>query len=76
MDVRDLSRGQLVQLKQRYLFELVDEGTFAGVLGVDYDEPSYADLADADGIVPDDVIFNNYEGVNLVKEDFWLCGSL
>ena len=25
----------------------------------------------ADGIVPDDVIFDNYSDVNFVKEDFW-----
>ena len=54
MDVRDLSREQLVELKQHYISELVNEGTFAEVMNRDYDEPSYSDLANADEIVPDD----------------------
>ena len=37
----------------------------------DYDEPSYWDLAHADDIVPDDVIFKNYEGVEFVNDDFF-----
>lgn len=71
MDVRDLSREQLVELKERYLTQLADEGTFAEVLGVDYDAPSYWDMANADEIVPDDVIYRQYEGVDFVKDDFF-----
>lgn len=70
MKVTELNREQLIQLKQRYLTELADEGTFAEILDVDYDEPSYSDLANADEIVPDDVVFRNWEGVNFVEEDF------
>lgn len=70
MKVTELNREQLTQLKQRYLGILADEGTFAEVLDVDYDEPSYSDLANADEIVPDDVIFDHYEGSNFVEEDF------
>ena len=70
MTVTELNRQQLIQLKQRYLTELADEGTFAEILDVDYDEPSYSDLANADEIVPDDVVFRNWEGVNFVEEDF------
>ena len=70
MTVTELNREQLIQLKQRYLTELADEGTFAEILDVDYDEPSYGDLANADEIVPDDVVFRNWEGVNFVEEDF------
>lgn len=75
MDVRDLSREQLVELKQRYLTQLADEGTFAEVVGRDYDSPSYGDLADADEIVPDDVIYRQYEGVNFVKDDFFCSAA-
>lgn len=71
MDVRDLNREQLTQLKQQYLGILADEGTFAEVLGVDYDEPSYGDLAYADEIVPDEVVFRQWEGTNFVEEDFF-----
>ena len=41
MDVHDLSRDQLIELKQNYFTELVNEGTFAEVVGRDYDEPSW-----------------------------------
>lgn len=70
MDVRDLSREQLIQLKQAYLTDLANEGTFAEVVGRDYDEPSYGDLADADDIVPDEVVFRQWENTNFIEEDF------
>ena len=75
MDVLELSREQLVELKQNYLEKLADEGSFAEVLDVDYDEPSYSDLANADEIVPDDVIFKNYEGVCFVNDDFFCTAN-
>ena len=75
MDVRDLSREQIVELKCNYMTELVNEGSFAEIMGVDYDEPSYWDLANADEIVPDDVIFEHYDGVYFVEDDFF-CTSL
>ena len=70
MDVRDLSREQLAQLKGNYLCQLADEGIFAEITGRDYDAPSYYDMAFADEIVPDDVIFEHYEGFSFVEEDF------
>ena len=71
MNVTELSREQLTELKCNYLEQLADEGSFAEVLDVDYNEPSYSDLANADEIVPDDVIFWNYEGVCFVPDDFF-----
>lgn len=71
MDVTELTREQLVELKCNYMGMLADEGTFAEVLNRDYDEPSYADLAEADDIIPDEVIFRNYEGVYFVNDDFF-----
>lgn len=70
MQVNELTREQLIEVKQRYLTQLADDGNYAEVVGVDYDEPSYHDLANADEIVPDDVIFRNYEGVNFTDDDF------
>lgn len=70
MDVTELSREQLVELKQNYLERLADEGTFAEVVGRDYDSPAYYDVAFADDIVPDDVIFHEYEHVSFVPDDF------
>ena len=70
MDVKDLSRDQLVTLKQSYMTQLADEGVFSEIMNTDYDEPSWYDLANADKIVSDEVIFNNYEGIDFVPEDF------
>lgn len=70
MDVRDLNREQLVHLKVMYMGQLADEGLFAEMFQVDYDEPSYSDLANADELVPDDVVFDHYEGCDFVEEDF------
>ena len=75
MDVLQLSREQIVELKGNYLTQLADEGTFSEVLGVDYDEPSYWDLANADEIVPDCVIFKNYDGVDFVNDDFFCSAN-
>ena len=70
MNVHDLTRYQLSQLKANYLCRLADEGTFAEILEVDYDSPSWDDIVNADEIVPDDVIFEEYADTNFVEEDF------
>ena len=70
MDVRELTREQLVQLKQRYMCLLADSGEFAEVFGRNYGSPSWGDLQQADEIVPDDVIFREYDGIIFVEEDF------
>ena len=77
MTVHELNREQVLELKQRYLEMLADEGNYAAVLNVDYDEPSYNDLAMADEIVPDDIIFTHYEDTCFVPDDFFCtaCGN-
>ncbi len=75
MDVLELSREQMIELKQNYLTQLADEGSYAEVLDVDYNEPSCWDLANADEIVPDCVIFKNYEGVCFVDDDFFCTAN-
>lgn len=76
MYVRDLNREQIEELKVNYLCELSDEGSFASVTGKDYDSPSMEDIANADSIVSDDVIFENYEGINFTEDDFSEGGEL
>lgn len=76
MEIRELSNEQMLELKQMYLTQLADEGSYAEILGVDYDEPSYWDLAHADEIVPDDLIFRQYEGVDFVPEDFFCAANV
>ena len=71
MEVTELDRGQLLSLKAAYMFALADEGTFAEVMGRDYYEPTWDDLANVDEYVPDDIIFKHYEGIDFVEEDFY-----
>lgn len=71
MSVTELSREQLTELKERYLLQLADEGSFAETLDVDYNHPSYWDIANASDIVPDDVIFENYGHISFVPDDFF-----
>lgn len=70
MDVTELSREQLVELKQNYLCSLADSGDYSDVFDTHYIGISYSDLANADDIVPDDVIFDNYSGVVFCDDDF------
>lgn len=70
MKVTELTREQIASLKVDYMCRLADQGTFAEVMNVDYDTPSYRDIMNADEIVPDDVVFREFEGVDFVEEDF------
>ena len=74
MDVKDLSREQLTELKQAYMTTLVNEGTFSEVMGLDHDSPSMSDMMAADDIVPDEVVFDYYAGIDFTEADFW-CTS-
>lgn len=71
MTVTELTRDQLIQLKQNYMIELADSGEFSEVMGVDYDAPSWGELAWADDIIPDHVIFEHYAGTDFVEDDFF-----
>lgn len=71
MTVSELTRDQIVFLKCAYMAELVNEGSFAEVMGVDYDEPSYGDLFNADELIPDGVVEEHYGDIDFVEEDFW-----
>lgn len=60
MDVRELTREQLNELKVDYVFKQFR----------DQDEmPSYEDIANATDI-DDEVIFEEYGGIHFVEEDF------
>lgn len=60
MNVHELQRDQLIELKQRYLCE--------------NDNPSWGDMADSDELVSDETIFQEYEGVEFTEDDF-SCSS-
>ncbi len=59
MTVHQLSREQLNELKETYMFETVCSG------------PSYSDLAEACNI-PDELIFEHYDEYDFVNDDFFL----
>ena len=61
MKVQDLTRDQLVELKQGYLCGRPEE-------------PSWEELAQADTLISDEEIFSAYDGYNFVPEDF-VCSS-
>ena len=56
MNVHELQRDQLIELKQRYLCE--------------HGNPSWGEMADSDELVADQVIFDEYEGVDFTEDDF------
>lgn len=59
--VRDLSRDQLSELKQSFLFDrMVENG----------DCPSYGELANADEAISDEAVFAAYEGTVFSPDDF------
>lgn len=73
MTVQELNREQLIQLKQAYLSKLDDEGTLNEVLYNDPDNDeglSYGELANADTLIPDEVVFNEYRGIHFTEDDF------
>ena len=59
MNVHELSREQLTQLKEHYYNARHPEGV------------SYGELADIDELVSDDEVFTEYEGIEFVPDDFW-----
>lgn len=61
MHVSELNKDQLTELKQSYLMqhnEEVGEGT------------SYDELARADSIISDEMIYEAYSGINFTEDDF------
>ena len=71
MTVRELNRDQLHERKQAYYSELVNEGTFAEVMGVNINEPSYEMIASIDEYVIDAFIYEHYDGYNFTEDDFF-----
>lgn len=70
--VLDCNRDQLIALKQQYLCMLADSGEYREATGFDRDEPAWGDLAAADEIVPDLIIFNYFDGVTFTEDDFFV----
>lgn len=75
MNVRELNREQLAELKTSYYTQLVNEGVFAEVMNVDIDEPSYEMLANINEYITDEFIFEKYNGIDFVNDDFFCTCS-
>lgn len=61
MNVSELNKSQLTELKQSYLMqhnEETGEGT------------SYEELARVDSIISDEMIYEAYSGINFTEDDF------
>lgn len=61
MYISELNREQLIELKQSYLIQQNEE-TGEGT--------SYDELARADSIISDEMIYEAYSGINFTEDDF------
>jgi hypothetical protein len=61
MYISELNRDQLTELKQSYLMQHNEE------IG---DGTSYDELARADSIISDEMIYEAYSGINFTEDDF------
>ena len=66
MTVRELNRDQLAELKQRMVNDEIYESEGR--------TPSYGELAEAES-VPDEKVFEKYEGVEFSDDDFYTEGK-
>lgn len=66
MNVRELSRDELLELKSRYYTERLDQNG---------EIPSYGELANVDTLVTDEEVYEEYDGIDFVKEDFFSNGG-
>lgn len=63
MNVKELNKEQLQQLKIRYLDDLLQEEEGRNI--------SYGEMANIDEIVSDKIIYDLYESTTFVDEDFF-----
>lgn len=59
MSVEELSREQLIELKQNYYCNVLNNNA------------SYGELADIDNLVSDEEIFKEYGGIIFTNDDFF-----
>lgn len=59
MKITELSRDELLEVKQRYYTEHENQS------------PSYGELADIDTLVSDDAVYDEYGDIDFVKDDFF-----
>ena len=62
MKVTELTRDELTELKTRYYSDLLDKRG---------ETPSYGELAQIDELVTDEEVYEEYDDVDFVKDDFF-----
>lgn len=72
MDVTELNRDQLNELKQFFLCDKREIECEES--GEKYNTPSYSELVLSEDI-PDDVIFEYYEGIIFSEDDFFCSAN-
>lgn len=74
MTVLELNREQIIQLKCDYLDQLFDEGCLDYVLYGDEEQRDcgvyMGEYVFADELIPDNMIFEHYNGICFVEDDF------
>jgi len=65
MNVRELNREQLLELKERYIIDWYAANNRT---------PSWSEMANAETIVADYAVFDYFDGIDFVPEDF-SCSS-
>lgn len=72
MTVFDLTKEQIISLKEQYMIQLADCGEYGEVIHGDSSitEPSYGELIEADAIISDEVIYEHYSGITFTEDDF------
>ena len=68
MFVEDLNREQLNELKETYATQLKE--TADDVFGISYEELANAKM------IPDEVIFEHYDGIIFTDDDFFCSANL
>ena len=63
MKVYELSRDQMIELKQRYLMDQYEDRHLG--------EPSYDELATVDSDITDNEIYQVYSGIEFTNDDFF-----
>lgn len=76
MTIYELNPEQINELAGNYLSRLADEGAFSEIVGVDYDAPTWDDMARASEIVPFDVLEREYGSTEFTDDDFCFSGPL
>lgn len=71
MNVKELNHDELLELKE-ILWQWSDADICLSILPeMTKEQKEICDKADCSNDIPDELIFELYDGIHFVKEDFW-----